>query len=62
MNKYTRLWVTASIAVILGSSAASLVGAKTFWDQLNESAPRSIFEEIRDTAPLQAPRKDIVGE
>jgi hypothetical protein len=62
VKTHAHLSLALAIAVMLGASAAPPVEAKTFWDQLNESAPRSIFDDLRDTAPLQAPEKDIVGE
>ena len=44
------------LALLLGSSQlAAPVQAKdmsTLWTTLSESAPRSIFDEIRDSAPL----------
>lgn len=62
VKKYAHLSLALAIALTLGASAASPVEAKTFWDQLRDSAPRSIFDDLRDTAPLQAPPEDIVGE
>lgn len=62
MRKHPHLSCVVVIAAMLGTFAVSTVEARTFWEQLSDSAPRSIFDDLRDSAPLQAPNKDIAGE
>ncbi len=57
---------TFVIAAILGLGLivqpAQAKDLSTLWTTISESAPRSIFDEIRDSAPRSAVTGDFVGE
>ena len=66
--------ITALVAAHLFSGPAQAKDVSTVWttiqesaprspfDQLQNTAPRSIFDQIRDSAPLSAGERDLVGE
>ena len=35
---------------------------RTYFDDLRDTAPRTYFDDLRDTAPIRAPDKDLAGE
>ncbi len=62
MNNTTRLIYVVAIVSMLGAFATSAIAARTFWEELGDTSPRSIFDDLRDTAPVQAPEKGFAGE
>lgn len=44
--------ITASILALSLLSGPASADPKTIWTTISESAPRSIFDQIRDSAPL----------
>lgn len=62
MSKYTRLAYIAAIAAALGTFTIPAATAKTLWENLNESAPNSLFDTIHESVPVSAVAKELIDE
>lgn len=55
--------ITATVLVLgLLAGPASARDEKSIWTTLNESAPRSIFDDIREAAPRWVGAGDVDGD
>lgn len=60
MKKLTSFACFVTIAGVVSAFTAPAAAAKTFWEQLQETAPRSVHCDFRYTT--STPRIDVVDE
>lgn len=74
MRNFSRITFVVFLYAASSFVVGSPVHAESVWDQLNETAPRTLFEDLQDAAPMtitddipgvncqNATCKDLIGE